>query len=239
MGEAALVTARQVGARAVIPLFPLGTVLVPGLVLPLHIFEERYRQLVRDLQALPAADQGFGVVAIREGREVGEDGITALFDVGTLAVLREVVPYADGRFDLRCDGDSRFRLIGLVDTGAPYLTADVEWLGENEGGTPGEAPVLGESVRRRFEVYRAAVSGAGAVEGAQMLEMPEDPRVLSYLVAVAMVLDLRDRQALLEAVTTTDRLRLEAALLAREVLLMRELPSLPAIDLARTPSGMN
>jgi hypothetical protein len=63
--------------------------------------------------------------------------------------------------------------------------------------------------------------------------------VLSYLVAAAMVLDLSDRQALLETATTTDRLRRELALLSRESMLVRELPSLPAIDLARTPSGLN
>ena len=63
--------------------------------------------------------------------------------------------------------------------------------------------------------------------------------MLSYLVAVAMVLDLRDRQRLLEAATTTERLRAEIALLGRETALMPRLPSLPAVDLARTPSGMN
>ena len=68
-------TERRVGERAVIPLFPLGTVLVPGLVLPLHIFEPRYRRLLADLAERPEADRGFGVVAIREGHEVGADGV--------------------------------------------------------------------------------------------------------------------------------------------------------------------
>ena len=72
-----------------------------------------------------------------------------------------------------------------------------------------------------------------------MAALPDDPRILSYLVAVAMVLDLSDRQLLLEAETTTDRLRIEAALLSRETMLVRELPSLPAIDLARVTGGLN
>ena len=59
------------------PLFPLGTVLYPGLVLPLHIFEERYRQLVRDLLEGPEP-RDFGVIAIRKGRETGVDGVSAL-----------------------------------------------------------------------------------------------------------------------------------------------------------------
>ena len=237
MQHAGPMSGRQVGARSVIPLFPLGTVLVPGLLLPLHIFEPRYRRLVADLEALPEGERGFGVVAIREGREVGADGVRALFDVGTVAELREVDRYPDGRADIMANGDARFRLLHLAETDAPYLCGEVEWLGEPPGdGTP---ELLAGSVHRRFELYRAAVAGAGAVESAQMLELPDDPWVLSYLVAAAMVLDLRDRQRLLEAETTCDRLRLEVALLARETTMMHELPSLPAVDLARAAIAPN
>jgi Lon protease-like protein len=230
---------RRVGDRAVIPVFPLGTVLVPGLVLPLHVFEPRYRRLVHDLLALPEDDRGFGVIAIREGREVGEDGVTALYDVGTLALLRDVEPYTDGRYDLVSNGDARFRLHDLVDAGTPYLSAEVEWLGEDDGGSPGETEVLGAAVTRRFDVYRGLLAQVGAVEAAQMATLPDDPAVLSYLVAVAMVLDLHDRQRLLECASTAERLRAEMTLLNRESTLVKELPSLPAVDLARTPSGMN
>jgi Lon protease-like protein len=217
----------------------LGTVLVPGLLLPLHIFEPRYRQLVADLEARPEGERGFGVVAIREGREVGADGVRAMFEVGTVAELREVDRYPDGRADIITNGDARFRLIRLVDAGAPYLSGEVEWLGEESGMDSATAPLVAESVHRKFDLYRAAVAGAGAVEVAQMLELPHDPWVLSYLVAAAMVLDLRDRQCLLEAPTTADRLRLESALLSRETAMLRELPSLPAVDLARAPIGIN
>ena len=230
-------TARRVGERAVIPLFPLGTVLVPGLVLPLHIFEPRYRQLLADLASRPEEERGFGVVAIREGHEVGEHGVRALHEVGTLALLRSVSPWPDGRADIMTNGDARFRVLRLVDQGTPYTCAEVEWLGEEDGDP--DAPLLARAVSERFDEYRAAVAGAGAVEAAQMLTMSADPRLLSYLVAAAMVLDQRDRQKLLEQPTTSDRLRAEMALLARENVMMRELPSLPAIDLARTSSGMN
>lgn len=232
-------TGRQVGARAVIPLFPLGTVLVPGLVLPLHIFEPRYRRLMADLQTRRDDDRAFGVVAIREGREVGADGATALYDVGTLAVVREIVPYPDGRFDVMTNGDARFRVLALAESDAPYVMAEVEWLAEDTEGDDAEAEILSRGVVRRFDAYRAAVASTGAVEAAQMLALPDDPRILSYLVAVAMVLDLSDRQLLLEAATTRDRLRIEVALLARETTLMQQLPSLPAVDLARTSSGLN
>ena len=72
-----------------LPLFPLGAVLYPGMLLPLHIFEERYRQLVRDL--LDGAEpRRFGVIAIRKGRETGIDGVHSLYEIGCTATLRRV-----------------------------------------------------------------------------------------------------------------------------------------------------
>ena len=107
------------------PIFPLGTVLYPGLLLPLHIFEDRYRQLVRDLVALPDdAERRFGVVAIREGREVGSDGVRALHEVGCTAELSQVEAYEDGRFDLVTVGATRFRVLA-IDTSMPYLQGEV------------------------------------------------------------------------------------------------------------------
>jgi Lon protease-like protein len=91
-----------------LPLFPLGLVLVPGLLLPLHVFEHRYRVMVRDLLALPEEERRFGVVAIRTGREVGEDGVTALHHVGCTAQVRRVDPHDDGRFDVVSSGGERF-----------------------------------------------------------------------------------------------------------------------------------
>ena len=239
MGNGEGVSERQAGDRSVIAVFPLGTVLVPGLVLPLHIFEPRYRTLIHDLLALPAPERGFGVVAIREGHEVGVDGARALADVGTFAVLREVDAYNDGRFDIVTNGDARFRLLSLVDSGTDYLRAEVEWLAEDDGGTPGEAELIAVSVQRRFDLYRALLASVGASGAEQIMYLPDDPRTLSYLVTAAMVLDTSDCQALLEAPTTTERLRHALTLLTRESTLVRELPSLPAINLARTPSGLN
>src|SRR5580700_5917580 len=106
-----------------IPLFPLGSVLYPGLVLPLHIFEDRYRQLVADLLARPEP-QEFGVIAIRHGRETGVDGISELYETGCTAVLRQVEAYEDGRFDLMTVGARRFTLVGLG-AEAPYFNGDV------------------------------------------------------------------------------------------------------------------
>lgn len=212
-----------------IPLFPLGTVLFPGLLLPLHVFERRYRDLVRDLLTAPDEQQRFGVIAIREGREVGADGIRALYPVGCVARLRRVDPYDDGRFDIVSTGAQRFRLLS-VDTALPYLRAEVELLDE----APGEAAdAAAAGVRALFDVYRRAV-------GAQPAEdLPTEPDVLSYLVAATMVLDLPDRQILLEQPDTTLRLRQELRLLRRETALLGLLPSLPGVELTRVAASPN
>ena len=101
-----------------LPLFPLGTVLYPGLLLPLNIFEERYRELVRDLLDGPEPRR-FGVIAIRKGRETGVDGISALYQIGCTATLREVAEQEDGRYLLVTVGTQRFRLASL-DHSRPY-----------------------------------------------------------------------------------------------------------------------
>ena len=82
-----------------LPLFPLGTVLFPGLLLPLHIFDDCYRQLVHQLLDGPEPRR-FGVIAIRKGRETGIEGVSSLYEVGCTATLRETEEHDDGRFDL-------------------------------------------------------------------------------------------------------------------------------------------
>src|SRR5579859_1264179 len=114
-----------------LPLFPLGTVLFPGLLLPLHIFEERYRQLIGDLQAGPEPRQ-FGVIAIRQGRETGVAGIQELHETGCTATLRQVKELEDGRYDIVTVGTHRFRLAGLDDS-KPYLQGEVDLLTEEAG----------------------------------------------------------------------------------------------------------
>ena len=114
-----------------LPLFPLGTVLFPGLLLPLHIFEERYRQLVQDLLDGPEPRR-FGVIAIRKGRETGIEGVSSLYEVGCTATLRETEEHDDGGFDLVTVGTQRFRLDAL-DESRPYLQGEVEFLAEDEG----------------------------------------------------------------------------------------------------------
>ena len=219
-----------------LPLFPLGTVLFPGLLLPLHVFEERYRTLVRDLLALPEQDRHFGVVAIREGREVGDDAATALFEVGCTAHLRTSEELPDGRWDIVTVGAKLFRL-GEVSTERPYLSAEVTWL-DDDLGAPAEAQVLERSVAQSFTAYVLALAEATRSRPGD-LDLPEDPLVLSHLVAASMRLDLADQQALLEEPTGVERLRRELSLLRREEGFLRLLRAAPAPELARTPWSAN
>ncbi len=215
-------------ANARLPLFPLGTVLFPGMLLPLHVFEERYRQLVRDLLVAPHESRVFGVVAIREGREVGSDGVRALHGVGCVARLRRVEPYDDGRFDVVTSGSQRFRLVAL-DESRPYLRGEVELLGEPDGR---RAADLASRVAAAYAVYRKAL-------GAAEEESADDARALSYSVAAGAVLDLTVRQRLLEVPDTASRLTAELVLLRRETTLLSVLPSLPAVELTRVPASPN
>ena len=221
-----------------LPLFPLGTVLFPGVLLPLHVFEERYRRMVRDLLEKDQARRDIGIVAIREGREVGSHGLRALHPVGCVARLRRVDPYADGRFDIVCMGTSRFRLTGDgLDTSLPYLRGRADLLDEPPGEAPGQAA---GTVRALFDAYRQALGGDTNMSGGTDAgDVPDDPRQLSYLVAATVVLDLTDRQRLLEAPDTTARLRAETRLLRRETGLLASLPSLPGVELTRVPANPN
>lgn len=140
------------GRVETLPLFPLGTVLMPGAPLPLHIFEPRYRQLTIDLVTGAFPGKQFGVVAVREGWGP-DDGMPGLHEVGCTAALREVRRLPDGRFDILTVGDRRFRLLAVDDTAAPYLTASVEWLPDLEGDDPAALEPLERAARAAHRRY--------------------------------------------------------------------------------------
>jgi Lon protease-like protein len=217
-----------------LPLFPLGTVLYPGLLLPLHIFEERYRQLVRDLLDGPEPRR-FGVIAIRVGRETGVDGVSALYEIGCTATLRRVAEAEDGRYNLVTAGTQRFRLVSLDDS-QPYLQGEVEFLPE-PAGDEAAAGLAVTAVQAAFRDYLGALSERGAQ--VTVPELPDEPVLLSYLVAATIVVDLPDRQGLLAEPDALRRLEAERALLGREAAMLRTFTSAPAPDLRNTPFSPN
>ncbi len=221
--------------RETLPLFPLGTVLYPGLLLPLNIFEERYRQLVHDLLESPEPRR-FGVIAIRKGRETGVDGISALHEIGCTATLREVAEQDDGRYHLVTVGTQRFRLASLDDS-RPYLQGEVELL-EEELGDEAAAGLAAQAVQRGFRGYVEVLASRESVE-VSVPELPDEPLLLSYLVAASMILDLPVRQQLLAEPDAERRLGAERALLARETTMLRSLTATPVPDLRNTPYNPN
>ncbi len=205
-----------------LPLFPLGTVLFPGLVLPLHVFEERYRALVRHLIGLPdGTPREFGVVAIRHGWEVEQQTSLTLHDVGCSAQVRQVTEHSDGRFDLTTVGHRRFTIQRIHADRAPYLVAEVDWLDE-AAGEPGEVDRLVPGVLDLFQRYLQLIRPAQLGE-----QVPDDPAVLSHVIAATASLSLDERQSLLAAPDPAVRLRAERTLLRREVALLRHVRAVP------------
>ncbi|MEU9334717.1 LON peptidase substrate-binding domain-containing protein [Streptomyces sp. NPDC048290] len=241
-----------------LPLFPLNSVLFPGLVLPLNVFEERYRALLRTLLKTPEDEpRRFAVVAIRDGHEVaasspgmpdptavpdlgpaagfGPDPLKAFHGVGCVADAATIRERPDGTFEVLATGTTRVRLLS-VDTSGPFLTAEVETLTEEPGD---EAGALAEGVLRAFRQYQKRLAGARERSLAGGAELPDEPQVVSYLVAAAMMLDTPTKQRLLQAPDAASRLRDELKLLRTETAIIRTLPSLPAAELTRGPTSLN
>jgi Lon protease-like protein len=220
-------------ATQVIPLFPLGTVLLPGAPLSLNVFEARYRTLVADLLERPEDERRFGVVAIRSGHEVGVDAVHSLHDVGCIAAITGLRAGPDGSYALEAVGSTRFR-VGALFRDRPYLCAEAEMLPEPMG----EVGSLAGTVGARYQDYRVAIGGLRGVEP-EATPLPTDPRMLSYLVAATVVADISDRQRFLAEPDAAARLAVEADWLVRETALVRQLSALPAGRSLDVPASIN
>jgi Lon protease-like protein len=173
----------------VLPLFPLQTVLFPGQILPLHIFEPRYRLMIEECLAQRLQ---FGVVLIREGHEVGETAKP--FDVGTTARLGQVNRLKDGRFNVMCVGESRFRITGLQHH-RPFLTGDVDlwpWPPLATGANDPRIARLTKLIAQYMNLLAKATGSALNLES-----MPGEPGPLANLAAIALQIPNPEKQALL------------------------------------------
>ena len=142
---------------------------------------------------------------------------------------------ADRGYEVLATGVTRFRLRSVDATGR-YLTADIEELPEE----PGEgAGALAAGVLRAFYGYQKRLAAVQERTLATGQQLPEEPAVVSYLVAAATVLDVPAKQRLLQAPDTASRLAEELRLLRGETALIGRLPSLPAADLTRQPTCPN
>jgi uncharacterized protein len=206
-------------------MFPLGTVLMPGASLPLHIFEPRYRQLTVDLVTGAVPDKQFGVVAVREGWTPDEAGIAGLHTVGCSADLLDVRRLPDGRFDVVTRGARRFRLLSLDPESRPYLVGVVEYLPDEPCAGGDEARFLAAAARAAHRRYCSTAwkSGDWSEPDADV-----EPGNLAHVLASDCLLSIGDRQALLEQTSPAERLRMVRALLVRETTLLGRLRAVPA-----------
>jgi Lon protease-like protein len=192
-----------------LPLFPLHTVLCPGVALPLHIFEPRYRAMVaRCLEE----DSPFGIVLIRDGREIG-GGPTSIATVGTVAEIREAGKFSDGRYELLVVGARRFRIESVTVGREPYLIGDIEEI-DDQVGDPEAARDLTDRVTQRFVRYLSLlqpVEGEDADETDIRVEVElEDDPDPQYSMSPEVPLD--DRLAAVDDADELDRAARRAAI---------------------------
>jgi Lon protease-like protein len=172
-----------------IPIFPLNVVLFPGMMLPLHIFEPRYREMVRHCLE---GDRTFGVCLIASGTEVGGPAEPEI--VGTTCEIQAVEPLDDGRMHLITFGGERFRICRLIREAA-YLEAEIEPFPE---APPADVAYLVETAREAADRFiRDALEAQGEAE--REFDLPEDPVALANLIGSVLPAPAAVRQELLEA----------------------------------------
>lgn len=199
-----------------LPLFPLNTVLLPGMELPLRIFEPRYRLM---MQRVLGGERRFGVLLIRRGCEVGPEAEP--YDVGTVAAITDVVPLEGGLMDITSTGSRRFR-VAQFHHDEPYLTGNVEYLSDDF--TPSQTLLeLQAEVKRLGHAYVTTVLALQDEHVAQV-QLPDDPVALSFQVAgLLAAMDPREAQELLASRTVEHRLFAEVGLLRREMAILRQM----------------
>jgi uncharacterized protein len=201
-----------------LPLFPLGSVLFPGMLLPLHIFEPRYRLL---LQRAVQADQPFGIVLIRSGPEVG--GPAEPHRVGTTARVVGTTPLPGGRSFIIARGERRFAIEAIDAEREPYLVGQVRYLDEDDGS---DATELADRAADSFGQYLTGIMSTSndARTEVPLGELREGtPAEVSYRIAGGLGIDASERQRLLETERTAPRLESVVRLLERENTLLKEL----------------
>lgn len=195
-----------------LPVFPLGTVLLPFAHLPLHIFEPRYRALVKDVLA---GDGEFGVVLIERGQEVG--GGDVRFGVGTVARVVQTAELPDGRWLVDAVGTERFRVTEWLPDD-PYPQAMVEAIEDEvldgEPATKAKAEERRAAVERLLRQVLALQVELGFPAPSAVRTLDDNPAVAAFEAALLSPIGPMDAQGVLEAPSTAARLALLETLLA-------------------------
>jgi uncharacterized protein len=213
-------------------IFPLDTVLFPGMRLTVHVIEPRLREMIRTLaKTLGPSDRRLGVVAIREGYRIGRShGRQSAHRVGCEALMTQAKARPDGSWDIALMGRRRMRVEELVSEGRASAVAAVTYPPEIEGP---DAPMRMTTALGAFEAYRNTVADNGGAQ-VPLGDLPTEALALSYALATATTLPLRERQVLLEAPHAAARLQRLTLMLRVELSAIQAVASLPATRLART-----
>jgi hypothetical protein len=194
---------------AVMPMFPLGTTLLPGAVLPLQVFEPRYRTMVQDILADDVNPPEFGVTMIERGHEVG--GGDTRSTIGTVARILDMQVTPDGRYTIAALGTERFKVNAWLPDD-PYPIADVE-IWADEGDSEGVSAADIDRIHRRLRALNETVRALGDVAPAPDAEISADRRMALYHLGSLSPLGAADRHRMLAAPTLLERLTaLSAAL---------------------------
>ncbi len=218
-------------AHVKLPLFPLHTVLFPGMALPLHIFEQRYRSMVSECLH---SRRPFGVVLIKSGREVGAPAVP--YPVGTTARIARVDRMPNGCLNIEAIGQERFRLVEVETEPSGRLAAVVQPFPLATGDSAGArqaaralAPFLGRYLALLAEAAHTTLDAR---------RLPRDPASIAFLAAIVAQIPLAEKQELLSAPSAADLLRREHTLYRREISLLRSMLSTGA-TIERAPIYRN
>ena len=183
-----------------LPIFPLPLVMLPNELLPLHIFEDRYRQMLKDVEV---QSRFLGVVLYDPYESFDER--PPLGAVGCVAEIRESETLDDGRSNILTLGLVRFRLIDYIDEGEPYLVGDVEFF-EDEKEDATELEPLADNVYALFERMAKAAFKMSGSRGRVPEIQRTDPEALSFLITAAFNFENEKKYSLLKTTSTVERL---------------------------------
>jgi Lon protease-like protein len=183
-----------------LPLFPLGLVLFPGVPVPLHLFEPRYRQLLEDVRG---TDKRFGIICAMAG--VPERQLPA-GRAGCVAEITDIEMMPDGRSNIVVVGRERFALQHIVADEAPYLVGEVTLLPDVADSSPVMVAVLADEVSTHFRRVVRAVQTLNDDPGAGLPALPDDSAQLAWTIASMIDVDLEARQRLLAERSPSKRL---------------------------------
>jgi ATP-dependent Lon protease len=191
----------KVSGVRVLPIFPLPVVLLPGEIIPLHIFETRYQKMLADIEA---GNRLFGL-SFFEPQDADESD-PPLGHLGCVAELREVQSIEDGRSNIVVIGLIRYRFEGYVDNGEPYLSGEVSYFEDDQEADEAKLSELSAEVT---VLFKRVANAAHRISGAhsQMPELPDiSPQELSFLVSAAFNFENELKFEFMRTRSTIDRL---------------------------------